>query len=114
MGWQKWNKKLNYVAYPPPVTKLKGPVHIPQLVFFALLSCTLWACLDLEVLHRGPLWYRTLVAYSSNHQSHVLTTNCSTAQCSPEVIGVISFHFFHFICFIWETNTHEKNNNNSR
>jgi len=28
--------------HPLPATKLKGPVHIPQLVFCALLSCTLW------------------------------------------------------------------------
>jgi len=41
--------------YPLPATKLKGPT--PQLVFCALLSCTLWA--SLEVLHNDPPQFRT-------------------------------------------------------
>jgi len=46
MRRQKWDKNL--IAYPLPATK--GPVHTPQLVFFALVSCTR----RLGILHHGP------------------------------------------------------------
>jgi len=45
--------------YPLPANKLKGPVHMPQLVFCALLSCTLWVSLGVGVLRLGPSQYRT-------------------------------------------------------
>jgi len=43
--------------YPLPATELKGPVHKPQLVFCALLSCTLWV--SPGVRRRGPPQCRT-------------------------------------------------------
>jgi len=45
--------------HPLPATKLKGPAHkgLPQLVFCALLSCALWASLDVQ--QRGPSQYHT-------------------------------------------------------
>jgi len=74
MSRQKWNKKLNYM-YPLLATKLKSPVHIPQLVFFALLSCTLWA--SPKVLHRDPSQYRTPI----------------NPTCRPRISQLLSAHW---------------------
>jgi len=43
--------------YPLPATKLKGPVHIPQLVFCGLLSCTP------GVLNQGRIPYQEGILY---------------------------------------------------
>jgi len=56
---KQWAKVEQEIMYLLPATKLKGPAHIgqPQLVFCALLTCTLWA--SLEVLQRDPSQHHT-------------------------------------------------------
>jgi len=63
---------FNAIETTLPATK--GPVHIPQLVFCALLSCTLWA----RVTTPWPI----IVSYLAAHPIINPTCRLLSAHCS--------------------------------
>jgi len=72
------------MTYPQTATKPEDPIHVglPQLVFCALLSCTLWASLKRYRTTSSVALHSIVLRCSSSHLSHMLTLHCSTAQCS--------------------------------